>query len=175
MGLLPSMWDLCSPTRDRTCILRQILNHWATREVPDKSFANYSNPICRYQKFFWVPVFIALFIVIWFFKKIMAILEIHCCIILKIHAVGLCYKISYNQILTGNKSFPWKFNMNLFSTSNMAGPQYMLIYWWPTSIIFYTTVRHHPGRLRLVWKLADILLFYTSIFRAEVISHSKAA
>ena len=31
------MWDLSSPTRDRThvpCIGRQILNHWTTREVP---------------------------------------------------------------------------------------------------------------------------------------------
>ena len=32
------MWALISPTRDRThipCIGRQILNHWATRKVPD--------------------------------------------------------------------------------------------------------------------------------------------
>ena len=31
------MWDLSSPTRDRThvpCIGRQILDHWTTREVP---------------------------------------------------------------------------------------------------------------------------------------------
>ena len=31
------MWDLSSPTRDQTCIsciARQILNHWTTREVP---------------------------------------------------------------------------------------------------------------------------------------------
>ena len=31
------MWDLSSPTRDRTltpCIGRQSLNHWTTREVP---------------------------------------------------------------------------------------------------------------------------------------------
>ena len=47
------MWDLSSPTRDRTrvpCIGRRILNHWTTREVPlcvfldinslDLSFAN---------------------------------------------------------------------------------------------------------------------------------------
>ena len=30
------MWDLSSPTRDRThvpCIVRQILYHWTTREV----------------------------------------------------------------------------------------------------------------------------------------------
>ena len=38
--LLCSMWDPSSPTRDRTCIPcigRQILNHWTTREVPQKS------------------------------------------------------------------------------------------------------------------------------------------
>ena len=32
-----SMWDLCSLTRNRTCIpciARRILNHWTTREVP---------------------------------------------------------------------------------------------------------------------------------------------
>ena len=31
------MWDLSSPTRDRTrtpCIGRQSLNHWTAREVP---------------------------------------------------------------------------------------------------------------------------------------------
>ena len=31
------MWDLSSPTRDRTCVPcigRRILNHWTTREVP---------------------------------------------------------------------------------------------------------------------------------------------
>ena len=35
--LLRGMWDLSSPTRDQTpvlCIVRWILNHWATREVP---------------------------------------------------------------------------------------------------------------------------------------------
>ena len=35
--LFHSMWDLSSPTRDQTCIsciARQILNHWTTREVP---------------------------------------------------------------------------------------------------------------------------------------------
>ena len=34
----PGLWDLSSPTRDRTwvpCIARWILNHWATREVPE--------------------------------------------------------------------------------------------------------------------------------------------
>ena len=34
---LRGMWDLSSPTRDRTltpCIKRQSLNHWTTREVP---------------------------------------------------------------------------------------------------------------------------------------------
>ena len=37
------MWDLSSPTRDRTripCIGRQILNHWTTREVPITMFSN---------------------------------------------------------------------------------------------------------------------------------------
>ena len=32
------MWDLSSPTRDRTgipCIARRILNHWTTRKVPE--------------------------------------------------------------------------------------------------------------------------------------------
>ena len=32
-----SIWDLSSPTRDRTCILcigKWILNHWTTKEVP---------------------------------------------------------------------------------------------------------------------------------------------
>ena len=36
-GLAPRLWDLSSPTRDRThvpCIGRRILNHWTTREVP---------------------------------------------------------------------------------------------------------------------------------------------
>ena len=31
------MWDLSSPTKDRTrvsCVVRWILNHWTTREVP---------------------------------------------------------------------------------------------------------------------------------------------
>ena len=35
--LLCSMWDLSSPTKGQTfilCIARQILDHWATREVP---------------------------------------------------------------------------------------------------------------------------------------------
>ena len=35
--LLSGTWDLTSPIRDRTqvsCIARQILNHWTTREVP---------------------------------------------------------------------------------------------------------------------------------------------
>ena len=34
------MWDLSSPTRDQTCIScigRQILNHWTTREVRPES------------------------------------------------------------------------------------------------------------------------------------------
>ena len=33
------MWDLSSLTRDQThvpCIERQVLNHWTTREVPEK-------------------------------------------------------------------------------------------------------------------------------------------
>ena len=41
-GLPHGMWELNSLTRGRTCILsigRQILNHWATREVP-------RNPLC---------------------------------------------------------------------------------------------------------------------------------
>ena len=36
-GLSCSMWNLSSLTRDRTqlpCIGNQILNHWATREMP---------------------------------------------------------------------------------------------------------------------------------------------
>ena len=41
-ALLPrSMWDPSYPIRDRThvpCIGRQILNHWATGEVPRKGF-----------------------------------------------------------------------------------------------------------------------------------------
>ena len=35
------MWDLSSPTRDRTCVPcigRHILNHWTTSEVPGDSF-----------------------------------------------------------------------------------------------------------------------------------------
>ena len=35
--LPPNMWDLSSPTRDRTrfpCIVRRILYHWTSREVP---------------------------------------------------------------------------------------------------------------------------------------------
>ena len=35
------MWDLSSPTRDRThtpCMGRRSLNHWTTREVPKRSF-----------------------------------------------------------------------------------------------------------------------------------------
>ena len=38
---LQAMWDLSSPTRDRTCtpcIGRQRLNHWTAREVPQFSF-----------------------------------------------------------------------------------------------------------------------------------------
>ena len=42
LGLWPgAMWDLSSPTRDRTrtpCIGRQSLNHWTTREVPNCFF-----------------------------------------------------------------------------------------------------------------------------------------
>ena len=37
--LLHDMWNLSSPTRDRThipCIARKILNHWTTREVSSK-------------------------------------------------------------------------------------------------------------------------------------------
>ena len=35
-SLLPGIWDLSSPTRDKThiCTARQILNRWTTREVP---------------------------------------------------------------------------------------------------------------------------------------------
>ena len=39
--LLRGMWDLSSPTRDRTGILyiaRRILNHWTTRKVPFITF-----------------------------------------------------------------------------------------------------------------------------------------
>ena len=39
-GLLRGIWDLNSPTRDRThlpCIGRWILNHWTVREVPSCS------------------------------------------------------------------------------------------------------------------------------------------
>ena len=39
--LLHSKWDLSSPARDGThapCFARQILNHWATREVPNHDF-----------------------------------------------------------------------------------------------------------------------------------------
>ena len=35
------MWDLSFPTRDQTCDpvqWKQILNHWATREVPYLAF-----------------------------------------------------------------------------------------------------------------------------------------
>ena len=38
------MWDLSSPTRDRTCIsciARQILNHWTMREVPGIACRNH--------------------------------------------------------------------------------------------------------------------------------------
>ena len=37
------MWDLSSPTRDRTCVPcigRRILNHWTAREVPAFGFLN---------------------------------------------------------------------------------------------------------------------------------------
>ena len=39
-GLPQGLWNLSSPTRDRTwipCITKQILNHWTTREVPEFS------------------------------------------------------------------------------------------------------------------------------------------
>ena len=35
------LWDLSSLTRDRThvpCVERQILSHWTTREISEKSF-----------------------------------------------------------------------------------------------------------------------------------------
>ena len=41
MGLGANKWDLSSQARDGThipCIGRSILYHWATREVPEKSF-----------------------------------------------------------------------------------------------------------------------------------------
>ena len=41
------MWDLCSPTKDLThvpCTARQILNHWATREVPGVHIYFYQVP-----------------------------------------------------------------------------------------------------------------------------------
>ena len=45
-GLPCGMWDLSSLTRDQTlvpCIGKQILNHWATREVPGKTLLNTQN------------------------------------------------------------------------------------------------------------------------------------
>ena len=39
---LGGVWDLSSPTRDQTlvpCIANQILNHWATRKVPNGLFS----------------------------------------------------------------------------------------------------------------------------------------
>ena len=48
---LRGMWDLSSPTRDRTrtpCIGRRSLNHWTTSEVPEfPSFLRLNNiPLC---------------------------------------------------------------------------------------------------------------------------------
>ena len=43
------MWDLSSPTGDRTCtpsIGRQSLNHWTTREVPVAVFETVHVLIC---------------------------------------------------------------------------------------------------------------------------------
>ena len=44
--LLRGMWDLSSLTRDRTrvpCIVRWILYHWITREVPERNFLIFKN------------------------------------------------------------------------------------------------------------------------------------
>ena len=45
------MWDLSSPTRDRThvpCIGRRILNHWTTRKVPRKPVGSLGDFILFY-------------------------------------------------------------------------------------------------------------------------------
>ena len=50
------MWD-CPPTRDEThvlCIGRQILNRWATREVPFSSFLPYIPVLAKYTNQ-WLP------------------------------------------------------------------------------------------------------------------------
>ena len=44
------IWDLSSPTRDRTCvpcIRRRILNRWTTREVPGRRFLTWVLWSCR--------------------------------------------------------------------------------------------------------------------------------
>ena len=51
------MWDLSSPTRDRTltlCIKRQSLNHWTLREVPVEIL--YSCIFCKglYEHFYYL-------------------------------------------------------------------------------------------------------------------------
>ena len=49
------MWDLSSPTKDRTrvaCIGRQILNHWITREVSGSCvFINSANLCLLIEEF----------------------------------------------------------------------------------------------------------------------------
>ena len=45
------MWDLSSPTRDQTCIPfigRWVLNHWATRKIPEWFFKNWESSIDIY-------------------------------------------------------------------------------------------------------------------------------
>ena len=53
------MWDLSSPTRNRTCIPctgRQILNHWATREVPHMLFLFLAAPCSLWDLSSWPGV-----------------------------------------------------------------------------------------------------------------------
>ena len=67
--LLPrGMWDLSSPTRDRTCVPcvgRWILYHWTSREVPGIVF-------------FFFLLFIIIFLNL-FIYLFMAALGLHCC------------------------------------------------------------------------------------------------
>ena len=57
------MWDLSSPTRDRTCVPclgRQILYHWTTREVPYTYFwsVDANRIFCNLHFLFWVLAFV---------------------------------------------------------------------------------------------------------------------
>ena len=50
------MWDLSSPTRDRTrtsCIGRRSLNHWTAREVPENSFVKEVQLWVHVQEIHW--------------------------------------------------------------------------------------------------------------------------